>query len=262
MTRWISLFSIVIGVVFSVGGPGKIGAIAQKTDLEFMEPPPMFPGSRSEFIDLISRDSEALMHAGPIPFGHKYITGGAGEGDQQLRPEDSFEHREQIKSDSVLPAYCEPPNPCPVGYTAADSCLEEFENTAEFSRNYQAQQQCFCDEEHMFNCPSKGSQQEYEQGLEAMLEKNGLHKSMIAKKFHETRPLEPRRKRSSGFGADQAHHRDHRVNPYFSGEPRHSISKKNGKNLLHMWEKWYLMECLMIRRMCYYKKNQNELNKT
>ena len=73
----------------------------------------MFPGSRSEFIDLISRDSEALMHAGPIPFGHKYITGksivgfgiiiyvrviegGAGEGDQQLRPEDSFEHREQV----------------------------------------------------------------------------------------------------------------------------------------------------------------------
>ena len=41
MTRWISLFSIVIGVVFSVGGPGKIGAIAQKTDLEFMEPPPV-----------------------------------------------------------------------------------------------------------------------------------------------------------------------------------------------------------------------------
>lgn len=29
--------------------------------------------------------------------------GGAGEGDQQLRPEDDFEHRQQVKSDNVLP---------------------------------------------------------------------------------------------------------------------------------------------------------------
>lgn len=50
-----------------------------------------------------------------------------------------------------MPAYCEPPNPCPIGYTAdKDGCLEEFENSAEFSRNYQAQQQCLCDQEHMF----------------------------------------------------------------------------------------------------------------
>lgn len=56
----------------------------------------------------------------------------------------------QVKSDNVLPAYCEPPNPCPLGYTAADGCLEEFENSAEFSRNYQANQECICDQEHMF----------------------------------------------------------------------------------------------------------------
>lgn len=81
---------------------------------------------------------------------HDVILGGAGEGEQQLRPEDDFEQRQQVKSDNVLPEYCQPPNPCPVGYTAADGCLEEFENSAEFSRNYQAQQQCLCDHEHMF----------------------------------------------------------------------------------------------------------------
>ena len=39
----------------------------------------------------------------------------------------------------VLPAYCDPPNPCPKGYTAEDGCIEmdDFENEAEFSRKYQ-----------------------------------------------------------------------------------------------------------------------------
>merc|ERR1712080_607509 len=30
---------------------------------------------------------------------------------------------------SMLPAYCDPPNPCPHGYTSQDGCLEVFENT-------------------------------------------------------------------------------------------------------------------------------------
>lgn len=58
---------------------------------------------------------------------------------------------------AVLPAYCEPPNPCPPGYTAADGCIEGFENTSEFSRRYQSTQNCICDTEHMFNCPSQPS---------------------------------------------------------------------------------------------------------
>lgn len=33
------------------------------------------------------------------------------------------------------------------------NCLEEFENTAAFSRKYQAAQDCMCDTEHMFYCP-------------------------------------------------------------------------------------------------------------
>jgi len=59
----------------------------------------------------------------------------------------------------VLPAYCDPPNPCPKGYTAEDGCIEveEFENRAEFSRKYQASQNCMCDSEHMFSCPDVNS---------------------------------------------------------------------------------------------------------
>ncbi|KAI6229649.1 Neuroendocrine protein 7B2 [Aphelenchoides besseyi] len=180
----------------------------------------------SDFIDLISRDIESLP--GPMAFGHKYITGGAGEGDQQLHPDGDFESRQDVKSDNVLPAYCEPPNPCPVGYSAQDGCLENFENTADFSRNYQAQQECLCDHEHMFNCPTK-DKDGYENEMNEMLDRNGLHKNMIAKKFHEKRSdnEEPRRKkRSAGFQKPQT-----RSNPYLNGEPLHTVSKKNGRHL-------------------------------
>merc|ERR1712213_266581 len=46
----------------------------------------------------------------------------------------------QIKS-SMLPAYCDPPNPCPLGYTAQDGCIEDFENNSEFSQKYQVSHQ-------------------------------------------------------------------------------------------------------------------------
>ena len=59
----------------------------------------------------------------------------------------------------VLPAYCDPPNPCPKGYTAEDGCIEvdQFQNKAEFSRKYQASQTCMCDSEHMFSCPDEST---------------------------------------------------------------------------------------------------------
>lgn len=37
-------------------------------------------------------------------------------------------------------------------------CLEDFHNTASFSRSYQASQDCMCDTEHMFDCPSVNNQ--------------------------------------------------------------------------------------------------------
>uniref|UniRef100_A0A1I8AYE6 Neuroendocrine protein 7B2 n=1 Tax=Meloidogyne hapla TaxID=6305 RepID=A0A1I8AYE6_MELHA len=159
--------------------------------------------------------------------------GGAGEGDQQLHPESEFSHRQEVKSDNVLPTYCDPPNPCPVGYSSRDGCLEEFDNTADFSRSYQARQQCLCDQEHMFNCQSKSTSEQYEQDLEQMLAKNGLHKSMIAKKFHVTRAEEPRRRKRS-ISPQQKHQSYSRYNPYLEGEPLNSVSKKDGRKVMQM----------------------------
>ncbi|XP_014677961.1 PREDICTED: neuroendocrine protein 7B2-like [Priapulus caudatus] len=56
-----------------------------------------------------------------------------------------------------ISAYCNPPNPCPVGYTAADNCLVDVPNTDAFSRDYQMAQQCPCDKEHMFYCHEDAS---------------------------------------------------------------------------------------------------------
>jgi hypothetical protein len=42
-----------------------------------------------------------------------------------------------IAAASMLPAYCDPPNPCPLGYTEQDGCIEDFENSSDFSRIYQ-----------------------------------------------------------------------------------------------------------------------------
>lgn len=43
--------------------------------------------------------------------------GGAGEGIQTLNPENPVRNKNEVKTDATLPAYCNPPNPCPVGYT-------------------------------------------------------------------------------------------------------------------------------------------------
>lgn len=94
------------------------------------------------------RDQEFLQHSSLFS---NNLQSGAGKPTMKptTKPKISGD-----KSDNVLPAYCNPPNPCPIGYTGEDGCLEEFENTASFSRNYQASQDCMCDTEHMFDCPA------------------------------------------------------------------------------------------------------------
>lgn len=87
------------------------------------------------------------------------------------------------KTENALPAYCTPPNPCPIGYTSENNCLVEFENTAAFSRHYQSVQDCMCDTEHMADCPSNSvsssglpgmriSNSDFDQIVEEFQEKN------------------------------------------------------------------------------------------
>lgn len=40
------------------------------------------------------------------------------------------------------------------GFLGENQCIENFENTAAFSRDYQSAQECMCDSEHMIECPN------------------------------------------------------------------------------------------------------------
>lgn len=122
------------------------------------------------------RDQEYIEHSSL--FGHQYVTGGAGEGIQRLKPDGSIPNIQVIKTDSVLPAYCNPPNPCPPGYTEEDGCIEDFTNTATFSRDFQAQQQCICDTEHMFDCPGSSDDSDLDT-LARTIQNNGLSSDTV-----------------------------------------------------------------------------------
>ncbi|KAK2144757.1 hypothetical protein LSH36_733g00014 [Paralvinella palmiformis] len=104
------------------------------------------------------RDPEYLSHSS-IGDGFQYISGGAGEGKQHLKPEGTVDNLQEVKSDDVLPFYCHPPNPCPKGFKAEDGCQEDIKDDAEVQKEWiskmQAKGLCTCDEEHMFTCPGK-----------------------------------------------------------------------------------------------------------
>lgn len=116
-------------------------------------------------------------------WGHQYVSGGSGEGPHRIKP--------QVKTDATLPAYCNPPNPCPVGYNEEQGCQMNFENTAAFSREYQSAQECMCDGEHMFDCTGNEQNDENRQmdsNIESFLASQfhtQEHKNLVAKKFHQ-----------------------------------------------------------------------------
>ncbi|KAG8239387.1 hypothetical protein J437_LFUL015661, partial [Ladona fulva] len=62
----------------------------------------------------MTRDREYLQHSSL--WGHQFMSGGSVEGKQRITATNSG-GRHDSKTDAVLPAYCNPPNPCPIGYT-------------------------------------------------------------------------------------------------------------------------------------------------
>lgn len=152
------------------------------------------------------RDSEYMQHSSL--WGHQFMSGGGGEGPHIAKP--------QVKTDATLPAYCNPPNPCPVGYTEDQGCTIDFENTASFSREYQAAQECMCDAEHMFECPANAGQDQ----ANGQPQNFGFlarqfpqeHKNLVAKKFWVKKASNPA------------------VNPYLEG-PKLPVAAKKGFNV-------------------------------
>jgi len=100
--------------------------------------------SLSDTLSAPTRSDSSLMNA-DVP---KTSTGSASGESQD---------NQGFRTNTMLPAYCDPPNPCPIGYTTADGCIEDFENSSEFSRGYQSRQKCICDTEHMFDCPEENA---------------------------------------------------------------------------------------------------------
>lgn len=47
---------------------------------------------------------------------HYLYSGGAGEGRQHLSPSGLIPNHPEVKTDEELPSYCDPPNPCPLGF--------------------------------------------------------------------------------------------------------------------------------------------------
>uniref|UniRef100_A0A672RG63 Neuroendocrine protein 7B2 n=1 Tax=Sinocyclocheilus grahami TaxID=75366 RepID=A0A672RG63_SINGR len=98
------------------------------------------------------------------------IQGGAHEGLQHLGPYGNIPNIvAELTGDSVPKdfsedhGYPDPPNPCPLGKTAADGCLENSPDTAEFSREFQKHQHLF-DPEHDYPALAKWSTNPYLMG--------------------------------------------------------------------------------------------------
>uniref|UniRef100_A0A2I3MQ56 Neuroendocrine protein 7B2 n=1 Tax=Papio anubis TaxID=9555 RepID=A0A2I3MQ56_PAPAN len=84
----------------------------------------------------------------------QFPTGGAHEGLQHLGPFGNIPNIVAELTGDNIPkdfsedqGYPDPPNPCPVGKTVDDGCLENTPDTAEFSREFQLHQHLF-DPEH------------------------------------------------------------------------------------------------------------------
>ncbi|XP_067338431.1 neuroendocrine protein 7B2 isoform X1 [Channa argus] len=93
--------------------------------------------------------------------GPQSIQGGAHEGLQHLGPYGNIPNIvAELTGDNVPKdfsddhGYPDPPNPCPLGKTAADGCLENAPDTAEFSREFQKHQHLF-DPEHDYHTLAK-----------------------------------------------------------------------------------------------------------
>lgn len=145
-------------------------------------------------IDSDESDYEGLVDDHPIPsirdneqLHHSTLWSYNVDAGKPLKPI----YNTRVKNEASLPAYCNPPNPCPVGYTEDQQCQTDFENTSAFSREYQAAQECMCDNEHMFDCPSKEADNgAMDENVKMLLSKQfGLfstnQKNMVAKKYEQ-----------------------------------------------------------------------------
>jgi hypothetical protein len=186
------------------------------------------------------RDQEHIEHSDL--HGFQSVSGGTVEAAPNVK---------QVKTDKQLPAYCNPPNPCPVGKTAKDNCVENFENTAENNQRLLSQQECPCDTEHMFTCPagsetvsSKSQSGSQQMALNkvidelAKLERNGESLENSAVFSTSQKRLKVVAKKSPHAIFKRSEISDH-GNPYLQGEQMDIAAKKDptmARSSMHNWK--------------------------
>jgi len=179
---------------------------------------PLYSGAQA-------RDPEHMAHSS-LQGVHK-VAGGTAEGEPP---------KKQVKTDKPLPAYCNPPNPCPVGKTAAaDNCVENFQNTMENNQRLLRAQDCPCDREHMWSCPA---------GQETVSSKGGSGQAAFTNVMSQLAGLSPEGLADLGFGVPENKHEklvakkspgmvrrkrsdeQAEFNPYFEGKQLAVAAKK------------------------------------
>nr|CAX74242.1 Neuroendocrine 7B2 precursor [Schistosoma japonicum] len=128
---------------------------------------------------------------------------------------DNFNLSNEIESFHIeskvdnLPAYCDPPNPCPLNYKSHDlpsPCDHGIEDTIEFNRNWIIRKmengECSCDNEHMDSCPIESNE-------------NGDKNNFVS--------------------AQKADRKPYWVNPYLRGESRKRLVAKKRVKRSHVY---------------------------
>ncbi|XP_064623009.1 uncharacterized protein LOC135485163 [Lineus longissimus] len=181
------------------------------------------------------RDPELLENS--ALWGTHYVSGGAGEGKQHLKPNGEQKNKQEVKSDAALPAYCEPPNPCPKGYSEDKNCQKDVKDTAEFNRQLikekQSKGECACDSEHMKKCPHNrpNINTKSDSGdLAALLKNNDFGGSKRNKLVAKKAPHMIRKR----YIADE---KRARYGYYWKGQKLPTVAKKSPQNI--EYDKWW-----------------------
>ncbi|VDO15055.1 unnamed protein product [Rodentolepis nana] len=148
------------------------------------------------------------------------------------RPLTNHIHKAQVKTDR-LPGYCDPPNPCAIGYdpeSFATPCDMGIENTEEFNRRWIVEKmksgECTCDREHMFRCEKYTSPKQHSgPPSKSQLVKASFFSNPYLRGQMRSMEVTKKSNRNRGFGT--------RPNPFAEGENLKSIVKKSGPRFIH-----------------------------
>ncbi|CAH8832412.1 unnamed protein product [Trichobilharzia szidati] len=189
-----------------------------------------------------------IAYQNPLWGEHK-VSGGSGEvgqwidyallgaGAQDILNNESYDNfslSNELDSSHIeskvdnLPAYCDPPNPCPINYKSEDlptPCDHDIEDTIEFNREWILRKmqngECSCDNEHMDSCPVESNENGFKTSFSTEQKANG-------KTFWENPYLRGQKRKRLVAKKRVKRSQIYRYNPYLMGQVHKSAVKKTG----------------------------------